>query len=208
MSARSRLIPSGLHRILTRMRVSTDVLRIPLLVAMGVTAGYFWRAAFEARPLAHLVTPPGKIAGELPATPPVRIIAPSTPRRSVRPRHVGRVSPVTVTPQPQLLAVRTGAPTVRLSHPKKPTRPTPGPAPPPPPRPGGGAPPPSTPPSPSPATEPARAPVAAAAPPQPPPAIRPEPQPNPSGSTEGERPGRGHGDENHDHSGSGEDHQD
>jgi len=189
------------------MRVSTDVLRIPLLVAMGVTAGYFWRAAFEARPVALLVTPPGKVGGEaLPAAPPVRIIVPSAPRRSARPRHVRRVSPVRVTPRPQLLSVRTGSPTVRPSPPKKPTRPRPAPSSPP--RPGEGAPPASTPPPSSPATEPARAPVAAAAPPQPPPAIRPEPQPNPSSSTDGERPGRGHGDKNHDHSGSEDDHQD
>src|ERR1700730_16189754 len=198
-------MPSGLKRIMPRVRVSTDALRIPLLVAMGVTAGYFWRAAFEAGPLSHPVAPGAVMGGALPAKPPVRIVVPLTPRRSsVRPRHIVRRSPVTVIARPQLAAAGSGTPSVRPSPPTKPTpRPTPPSSPPPPTPsppspPAGGSPSPSTPSTPSsPAAPPAQNPGASA-----PPAVVSQPtpatQPPTSTGTKGERPGVGNGDKNHD----------
>src|SRR3984893_19346178 len=129
-------MPSGLKRIMPRVRVSTDALRIPLLVAMGVTAGYFWRAAFVAGPLSHPVAPGAVIGEALPAKPPVRIVVPLTPRRpSVRPRHIVRRSPVRITARPELAAAGSGTPSVRAAPPTKPTSRPPPPsfAPPPPP---------------------------------------------------------------------------
>jgi hypothetical protein len=223
-------MPSGLKRILPRVRVSADALRIPLLVAMGVTAGYFWRAAFEAGPVAQPVAPGAVVGQALPAKPPVRIIVPSAPRPSVRPRHVARRSPVTVTPQAQLAAVGTGTPSVKPSPPKKPTpRPSTPTSPPPPPSsppsspsspssPAGGSPPAaSTPTVAAPATPAAtRGPAAVT----PPPPVVAQPTPQPSGSSDEthrngdgkdngdghgkgdeNRGGWGHGDKNHDHSG-------
>src|SRR6266511_2713931 len=89
-------MPSGLHRILPRVRVSGDALRISLLVAAGVTSGYLWRAALEPGPTAgRPVAPHGNLAGEaLPPAPRVRITvraAPAKPR-AVRQRHVARES--------------------------------------------------------------------------------------------------------------------
>jgi hypothetical protein len=196
-------MPSGLHRILLRMRVSTDALRIPLLVAMGVAAGYFWRGAFEAGPVAQRAGPGEVVVEAPPAKPPVRIIVPSAPRKSVRQRHAARAPRASaarrVTRRPKLLTVRTGAPSTRPSPPKKPTPRPPGSSSPPPPT-GG---PPASPPPAAPTTQPAQAPVAAAVPP---PASPPESPPNPSAHDEGERPGHGYGDRNHDHTGHGDKH--
>src|SRR5712691_9397630 len=85
-------MPSGLQRILPRMRVSGDALRIALLVATGVTAGYFWRAAFETeRSAAPPVASSANLAGEtLNPRPTVRSTVRTAHPRSGPARHVVR----------------------------------------------------------------------------------------------------------------------
>src|SRR3954462_1089144 len=98
-------MPSGLNQILPRVRVSSDALRVSVLVVAGVTTGYFWRAAFEASvggpPAApiNLVIPNPK--------PPLRIIVPAKPTPA---RHAAtRPSRLAVSRLPQTVR-RTAVP--------------------------------------------------------------------------------------------------
>lgn len=79
-------MPSGVQRILPRMRISADALRVSTLVAAGVASGYLWRAAFETGPLSegHPVAP-GLVAPVQAAQLPPAVV------RSVRPAKGHRV---------------------------------------------------------------------------------------------------------------------
>jgi hypothetical protein len=220
---------SGLHRILPRVRVSGDTLRISLLVAAGVTSGYLWRAALEPGPTAGgPLAPAGNLAGEaLPPPPTVRITVPDAPAkpRAVRQRHVARKSGLARVVRPRSSVVtRPARSTPAAPSPKpRPTPPPPPSTPPPAPPPGVG----STPvPSPPVVAAPATAPEQAASTetltpsattPAPPPTHTPaahtpasptpaahtpaSPTPAPPADDADSHPGWGHGDKNHDHSG-------
>jgi hypothetical protein len=197
---------SGLQRILGRVRVTSDALRISVLVAAGVTAGYFWRAAFEAVPAAvrPIVASPNQVA--LAPRPPVRITIP-TPAKPAPARHVARRSSRVVATRPRLVVSRTPVPSVRPSPPQKPTpRPSTPTSPPPPPStpsspsapPGGSTPAASTPTVAAPAAAP-RGPAVGVAPPPP---VVTQPTPQPPGSTGGGN-GNGNGQSNGDEHGNG-----
>ena len=210
-------MPSGLNQILPRMRVSSDALRISALVAVGVTTGYFWRAAFEASPSGHPVSAPVNIVEPTPKPPVHSTVKP----KPVVPTPHTAPSPVLVSSGPQPFVVQAPAPSVRPTPPHKPTPRPPVPTSPPPapsPQPGTPTPPVTTPTTPAPTTpaSPAKAPVAAT--PPPPVVTQPPPQPPPpttgndgddhdnghhgkGGNDGSDKPGWGHGDENHDHSG-------
>ena len=211
-------MPSGLNQILPRMRVSSDALRISALVAVGVTTGYFWRAAFEASPSGHPVSAPVNIVEPTPKPPVHSTVKP----KPVVPTPHTAPSPVLISSGPQPFVVQTPAPSVRPTPPHKPTPRPPVPTSPPPapsPQPGTPTPPVTTPTTPAPTTpaSPAKAPVAVVTPP-PPVVTQPPVQPPPpttgndgddhdnghhgNGGNDGQdKPGWGHGDENHDHSG-------
>jgi hypothetical protein len=211
---------SGLQRILQRVRVSPDTLRVSVLVAAGVTTGYLWRAAFEAsvgQPTgapANLVTPSPK--------PPLRIVVPAAPARPSPARRIARRSSLAVATRPPQFVSRTPVPGVRPSPPHKPTpRPatptSPPPTSPPPTSPPPTSPPPTSPSSPAGGSPPASTPTAAApaAPAAPrgptvavtPPPVVAQPTPQPPGSTdEGQGNGNGSGhDEGGDQSKQGDD---
>lgn len=210
-------MPSGLNQILPRMRVSSDALRISALVAVGVTTGYFWRAAFEASPSGHPVSAPVNIVEPTPKPPVHSTVKP----KPVVPTPHTAPSPVLISSGPQPFVVQTPAPSVRPTPPHKPTPRPPVPTSPPPapsPQPGTPTPPVTTPTTPAPTTpaSPAKGPVAAT--PPPPVVTQPPPQPPPpttgndgddhdnghhgkGGNDGSDKPGWGHGDENHDHSG-------
>ena len=209
---------SGLQRILQRVRVSPDALRISVLVAAGITTGYLWRAAFEAsvgRPTgapANLVTPSPK--------PPLRIVVPAAPARRSPARRIVRRSSLAVATRPPQFVSRTPVPGVRPSPPHKPTPRPATPTSPPPTSPPSTSPSPTSPPptSPSPpaggsppaSTPTAAAPAAPAAPRGPtvavtPPPVVAQPTPQPPGSTDqGHGNGNGH-DEGGDQSKQGDD---
>ena len=210
-------MPSGLNQILPRMRVSSDALRISALVAVGVTTGYFWRAAFEASPSTHPVSAPVNIVEPTPK-PPVRSTVkpkPVVPTPHIAPRPAFIIS----SPSGSLI-VQTPSPSVRPAPPDKPAPRPPAPTSPPPapsPQPGTPTPPVTTPTTPAPTTpaSPAKGPVAAT--PPPPVVTQPPVQPPPTTGNDGDdhdnghhgkggndgsdKPGWGHGDQNHDHSG-------
>ena len=102
-------MPSGLNQILPRMRVSSDALRISALVAVGVTTGYFWRAAFEASPSSHPVSAPVNIVEPTPK-PPVRSTVkpkPVVPTPHIAPRPaVHHFQPVRASHRPDAVAER------------------------------------------------------------------------------------------------------
>ena len=205
-------MPSGTGRILTRVRISTDALRLSALVTAGVASGYLWRAAFEPggpadlRPLAPAVSvvaesfdrPPVRIT--LRTAPAERVVRAGPPAKASRSRLIGRSrTPVTRKPAP---AAR-----------PEPSKPSPKPSPQPvssppanPPSSGPGAPAASSPAPPA-AAPPQKAAVPVAATPKPAKNTAPKPAkntPTPSaGSPEQNRarPGWGNGDKNHDHAG-------
>ena len=213
-------MPSGLNQILPRMRVTSDALRISALVAVGVTTGYFWRAAFEASPSTHPVSAPVNIVEPTPK-PPVRSTVkpkPVVPTPHLAPRPAFIIS----SPSGPLI-VQTPSPSVRPAPPDKPTPRPPAPTSPPPapsPQPGTPTPPVTTPTTPAPTTpaSPAKGPVATTTTP-PPVVTQPPVQPPPpttgndgdddddnghhgKGGNDGQdKPGWGHGDQNHDHTG-------
>ena len=211
-------MPSGLNQILPRMRVSSDALRISALVAVGVTTGYFWRAAFEASPSGHPVSAPVNIVEPTPK-PPVRSTV--KPKPVVPTPHIAPRPAFVISSPSGPLIVQTPSPSVRPAPPHKPTPRPPVPTSPPPapsPQPGTPTPPVTTPTTPAPTTpaSPAKGPVAAT--PPPPVVTQPPVQPPPpttgndgddhdnghhgKGGNDGpDKPGWGHGDENHDHSG-------
>ena len=212
-------MPSGLNQILPRMRVSSDALRISALVAVGVTTGYFWRAAFEASPSTHPVSAPVNIVEPTPK-PPVRSTVKPKPVVPT-PHLVARPAFIVSSPSGPLI-VQTPSPSVRPAPPDKPTPRPPAPTSPPPtpsPQPGTPTPPVTTPTTPAPTTpaSPAKGPVATTTPP-PPVVTQPPVQPPPpttgndgddhdsghhgKGGNDGQdKPGWGHGDQNHDHTG-------
>jgi outer membrane biosynthesis protein TonB len=184
--------------------LSSTALRLSVLVAAAMSAGYLWRAAVE----------PGSTAASLPVVPPALVepadvsfnsldllrrakveeAAPARPRRISAPvrRKAKREADVR---SAQFVSVTVTAPPVRHAAPvssrpstqpakAKPTksRPKPKPQPPAPPAPPAPAPPPPPP----------------APPPPPPPAGPPPPPPSVRGET---RPGKGRGDKNHVHTG-------
>ena len=212
-------MPSGLNQILPRMRVSSDALRISALVAVGVTTGYFWRAAFEASPSTHPVSAPVNIVEPTPK-PPVRSTV--KPKPVVPTPHIAPSAAVLISTRSRPFVVETPSSSVRPTSPHKPTPRPPVPTSPPPapsPQPGTPTPPVTTPTTPAPTTpaSPAKAPVAVVTPP-PPVVTQPPVQPPPpttgndgddhdnghhgNGGNDGQdKPGWGHGDKNHDHSG-------
>ena len=111
-------MPSGLNQILPRMRVSSDALRISALVAVGVTTGYFWRAAFEASPSAHPVSAPVNIVEPTPK-PPVRSTV--KPKPVVPTPHIAPRPAVVISSPSGPLVVQTPSPSVRPTPPHKPT---------------------------------------------------------------------------------------
>jgi hypothetical protein len=217
-------MPSGLNQILPRMRVSSDALRISALVAVGVTTGYFWRAAFEASPSTHPVSAPVNIVEPTPK-PPVRSTV--KPKPVVPTPHIAARPAFIISSPSGPLIVQTPSPSVRPAPPDKPTPRPPVPTSPPPapsPQPGTPTPPVTTPtpttPAPTTPASPAKGTVASATPP-PPVVTQPPAQPPPptkgddddnddhhddghhgnGGNGDEGKPGWGHGDDNHDHSG-------
>jgi hypothetical protein len=212
-------MPSGLNQILPRMRVSSDALRISALVAVGVTTGYFWRAAFEASPSTHPVSAPVNIVEPTPK-PPVRSTV--KPKPVVPTPHIAARPAFIISSPSGPLIVQTPSPSVRPAPPDKPTPRPPVPTSPPPapsPQPGTPTPPVTTPTTPAPTTpaSPAKGPVATTTTP-PPVVTQPPVQPPPpttgndgddhdsghhgKGGNDGQdKPGWGHGDQNHDHTG-------
>ena len=220
-------MPSGLNQILPRMRVTSDALRISALVAVGVTTGYFWRAAFEVSPSTHPVSAPVNIVEPTPKPP---VLSTVKPKPVVPIPHIAPRFAVVISSPSGPLIFQTPSPSVRPASPDKPAPRPPVPTSPPPapsPQPGTPTPPVTTPtPTPTPTTQapttpasPAKGPVAGGSPP-PPVVTQPPAQPPPptKGDDDGDgddghqgkggnghdgqnKPGWGHGDENHDHSG-------
>lgn len=202
-------MPSGLNRILPRMRISRDALRVSALVAAGITSGYLWRAALEPPREARTVIAPPQIVSDNPF---VRIPGPANPPPTSG--LAARRTPTAPGTTPVSRSTsRSAARAPEVRKPPTPTPPKPAPQPPvpaPTPTPAPTTPPPST----APATATPSQPTVAAAPPNPPspPAQQPPPstqqptpstQPPPSNEESRDRPGWGHGDKNHDHSGPG-----
>lgn len=216
-------MPSGLNQILPRMRVTSDALRISALVAVGVTTGYFWRAAFEVSPSTHPVSAPVNIVEPTPKPP---VLSTVKPKPVVPIPHIAPRFAVVISSPSGPLIFQTPSPSVRPASPDKPAPRPPVPTSPPPapsPQPGAPTPPVTTP---TPTTQapttpasPAKGPVAGGSPP-PPVVTQPPVQPPPptKGDDDGDgddghqgkggnghdgqnKPGWGHGDENHDHSG-------
>jgi hypothetical protein len=209
-------MPSGVQRILPRMRISADALRVSTLVAAGVASGYLWRAAFETgslsggEPVAPTLVAPAQ-AAELP---PAQIPSPAarhhgasgtkalvSSRLALGPTETGRGAGV---PGPR--------PRPGTSSPKPgPNPPGPTPAPTPSPSPTPAPAPPSTPSTPTgPNTTPTTTTPTPASPPPttpppttptPPPPSNPGTQPPPTTGEDQTRPGWGYGDKNHDHTG-------
>ena len=156
-------MPSGLNQILPRMRVSSDALRISALVAVGVTTGYFWRAAFEASPSTHPVSAPVNIVEPTPKPP---VLSTVKPKPVVPTPHIAPRPAVVISSPSGSLIVQTPSPSVRPAPPDKPAPRPPVPTSPPPapsPQPGTPTPPVTTPTTPAPTTpaSPAKGPVAA-----------------------------------------------
>ena len=216
-------MPSGLNQILPRMRVTSDALRISALVAVGVTTGYFWRAAFEVSPSTHPVSAPVNIVEPTPKPP---VLSTVKPKPVVPIPHITPRFAVVISSPSGSLIFQTPSPSVRPASPDKPAPRPPVPTSPPPapsPEPGTPTPPVTTP---TPTTQapttpasPAKGPVAGGSPP-PPVVTQPPAQPPPptKGDDDGDsddghqgkggnghdgqnKPGWGHGDENHEHSG-------
>jgi hypothetical protein len=221
-------MPSGLNQILPRMRVTSDALRISALVAVGVTTGYFWRAAFEVSPSTHPVSAPVNIVEPTPKPP---VLSTVKPKPVVPIPHIAPRFAVVISSPSGPLIFQTPSPSVRPASPDKPAPRPPVPTSPPPapsPQPGTPTPPVTTPtpttqapttPAPTTPASPAKGPVAGGSPP-PPVVTQPPAQPPPptKGDDDGDgddghqgkggnghdgqnKPGWGHGDENHDHSG-------
>jgi hypothetical protein len=148
-------MPSGVQRILPRMRFSADALRVSTLVAAGVASGYLWRAAFETGPLSerHPVAP-GLVAPVQAAELPPAVIRQARPAK----RHAVKAGGArgTLTPSQQLAA----APVIAATRPEASgPKPSPG-------KPSGSPPPSPTPtptPSPSPTPSPPSTPPGGAA---------------------------------------------
>jgi hypothetical protein len=198
-------MPSGLNRILPRVRISADALRVSALVAAGVTSGYLWRAVFEQERAANVRVVPSQIISVEPF---VRESAPAaTPHASKRVRRPG--AKATSRPRRATLVHRAArrSPAPR-SNPAGSPRPAPGR--PQPQQPAGPelrllvSPPPSAgpavaPPAPA-APAPAVTTVSPTSPASSPPAAKGEPT-STNGADERSRPGWGHGDKNHTHTG-------
>lgn len=200
-------MPSGLNRILPRVRISADALRVSALVAAGVTSGYLWRAVFEQEQSASVRLVPSQIISVEPF---VRRSAPATtPRASKRVRR----HEVKAASRPRLSALvhRAGRGiTAPRGNPSASPGPAPGGRPQPQPPPSPESSPPASPPSAGPAVAPpapvpsAPAPTVTAVAPTsstgPPPAAQGTPTAT-TGADEVSRPGWGHGDKNHSHTG-------
>jgi len=205
-------MPSGVQRILPRMRISADALRVSTLVAAGVASGYLWRAAFETGPLSegHPVAP-GLVAPVQAAELPPAVIRNARPAKG----HAVKAGAARGALTSQLAAAPVSGPTRPQSSGPKPSpgkpsgspRPSPTPTPAPSPSPT----PPSTPPSgsaatvttttrPAPSPPPTPTPPAAQPPETTPPPSTPE-TPTPPPGEDQTRPGWGHGDKNHTHTG-------
>lgn len=203
-------------RILTRVRISTDVLRLSALVTAGVASGYLWRAAFEPggpadlRPLAPAVS----VVAESLDRPPVRVTLRAAPAE-----RVVRAGPRVKTSRSRLIrrsrtqVTRKPAPAARPESRSPSSQPSPKPSSRPisspparPPSSGSGAPAASSPP-PAVAAPPQKAAVPVAAAAKPAKNTAPKPAKNtPAASaeapgTDGDRSGWGKRDKNHDHSG-------
>ena len=146
-------MPSGLNQILPRMRVTSDALRISALVAVGVTTGYFWRAAFEVSPSTHPVSAPVNIVEPTPKPP---VLSTVKPKPVVPIPHIAPRSAVVISSPSGPLIFQTPSPSVRPASPDKPAPRPPVPTSPPPapsPQPGTPTPPVTTP---TPTTRPRR----------------------------------------------------
>ena len=158
-------MPSGLNQILPRMRVTSDALRISALVVVGVTTGYFWRAAFEVSPSTHPVSAPVNIVEPTPKPP---VLSTVKPKPVVPTPHIAPRLAVVISSPSGPLVFQTPSPSVRPTSPHKPTPRPPVPTSPPPapsPQPGTPTPPVTTPtpttPAPTTPASPAKGPVAA-----------------------------------------------
>jgi len=204
-------MPSGVQRILPRMRISADALRVSTLVAAGVASGYLWRAAFETGPLSegHPVAP-GLVAPVQAAELPPAVIRNARPAKG----HAVKAGAARGALTSQLAAAPVSGPTrPQPSGPKpSPGKPSGSPRPSPTPTPAPSPTPPSTPPSgsgaatvttttrPAPSPPPTPTPPAAQPPETTPPPSTPE-TPTPPPGEDQTRPGWGHGDKNHTHTG-------
>jgi hypothetical protein len=192
--------------------------RVPALVAAGVTSGYLWRAAFEgespSQTMVRVAPSPSKISSSEPFVhppsvdrrphrAPLRKSPASTQRAtgSLRKKAVspGRSTSPSVTSRPVPVGGTAPSTSPSPAHPPVPPKPSPGPTPTPAP----------TPTSPSPSVTPVAVPasnsnvgaVSSVRPPQPSgadPSSAQNPPPAESGAS---RPGWGRGDKNHQHSG-------
>lgn len=184
---------SGRTRILMRVRIPIDALRLTTLVVAGVTSGYLWRAAFEPSGSTPAAPPPQLVIATRAPEPPVRItVTEAPPARRTTParRGVGLAAARPERPRPAAAPARVSSgPSPPVKTPR-PAAPEPAPQQP---APAAPAPPPASAPSPAAA---AQAPAAPAPAPATPPTVSQE-------GAGGSRPGWGHGDKNHDHAGPG-----
>src|SRR5512146_3123091 len=205
-------MPSGVQRMLPRMRISADALRVSTLVAAGVASGYLWRAAFETGSLSgkEPITPTLVAPAQAAELPPAQIPSPAARHHGASGTKALASSSVALGPTEAGRGAGAPGPKPRpgTSSPKpapKPPGPTPAPTPSPGPTPIPGP----TPTPPGPGTTPSSTPTPPSSPPPttppttptPPPPSNPGTQPPPPTDEDQNRPGWGYGDKNHDHTG-------